>query len=66
MLDPHPLGVAAPLLEPVSHTAETIRLHSAGAIGLVVPSTQWPLDGAAINQLRTAARVISRQLGTPV
>lgn len=59
-------GVAAPLLEPLSHAAGAIRLHAAGAIGLVVPSTRWPLDNAAINQLRTAARVISRQLGTPV
>lgn len=51
-------GVAAPLLDPAG--------HAAGAIGLVVPSTHWPLDPAAINKLRATARAVSRQLGTPV
>lgn len=51
-------GVAAPLLEPVG--------HAAGAIGLGVPSTQWPLDEAAINKLRATAHAISRQLSAPI
>lgn len=51
-------GVAAPLRE----TAH----HAAGAIGLVVPSTQWPLDPAAINELRATALRVSRELGTPI
>jgi DNA-binding IclR family transcriptional regulator len=39
-------GVAAPLLEPArpSTRGRAVRPHAAGAIGLVVPSTQWPLD----------------------
>jgi hypothetical protein len=41
-------GVAAPLREPGGNAAGAIRLPAAGAIGLVVPSTQWPLDNAAI------------------
>ena len=34
-----------------------------GAIGLVVPSTNWPVDQAASDALRDAARAISRELG---
>jgi DNA-binding IclR family transcriptional regulator len=60
-------GVAAPLLEPTlpSTRGRAARPHAAGAIGLVVPSTQWPLDPEAINRLRATARAISRQLGAP-
>jgi DNA-binding IclR family transcriptional regulator len=34
-----------------------------GAIGLVVPSGSWPLDPAASDALRNAARSVSRELG---
>lgn len=34
-----------------------------GAVGLVVPSTEWPLDDAAVDAVRTTARTISRELG---
>lgn len=34
-----------------------------GAVGVVVPSTEWPLDNAAIDAVRTTARTISRELG---
>jgi DNA-binding IclR family transcriptional regulator len=35
----------------------------AGAIGLVVPSVDWPLHRAALDALRTTARAVSRELG---
>lgn len=34
-----------------------------GAVGIVVPSTEWPLDNAAVDAVRTTARTISRELG---
>jgi DNA-binding IclR family transcriptional regulator len=34
-----------------------------GAIGLVVPSANWPADPAARDAVRDAARAISRELG---
>jgi DNA-binding IclR family transcriptional regulator len=34
-----------------------------GAIALVVPSGDWPLDAATTDALRTAARSVSRELG---
>jgi DNA-binding IclR family transcriptional regulator len=34
-----------------------------GAIGLVVPSGDWPLEPAITDALRTAARSVSRELG---
>ena len=34
-----------------------------GAIGLVVPSTNWPVDPATSDAVREAARAISRELG---
>ena len=37
----------------------------AGAIGVVVPSGSWPVDGAAQDAVRDAARAISRELGSP-
>lgn len=60
-------GVAAPLLEPAraSTRGRAASPHAAGAIGLVVPSTQWPLNQETINRLRATARAISRQLGAP-
>jgi DNA-binding IclR family transcriptional regulator len=35
----------------------------AGAIGLVVPASEWPLETAVVDALRTAARSVSRELG---
>jgi DNA-binding IclR family transcriptional regulator len=60
-------GVAAPLLEPAqpSTRGRAARPHAAGAISLVVPSTQWPPAQETINRLRATARTISRQLGAP-
>lgn len=37
----------------------------AGAIALVVPSVDWPVDGAALDALRTVAQMTSRELGAP-
>jgi DNA-binding IclR family transcriptional regulator len=34
-----------------------------GALGLVVPSGEWPLEQATVDSLRTAARSVSRELG---
>ena len=34
-----------------------------GAIGMVVPSTSWPVDPATRDAVRDAARAISRELG---
>jgi DNA-binding IclR family transcriptional regulator len=48
-------GVAAPLAEADGELA--------GAIGLVVPSGRWPLEPAALDALRAAARSVSRELG---
>ena len=36
-----------------------------GSIGVVVPSTEWPIDGAGRSAVREAARAISRELGAP-
>lgn len=38
----------------------------AGAIGLVVPAGRWPLTAEAVDALRDTARVVSRELGSPV
>ncbi|MHB1614960.1 MAG: IclR family transcriptional regulator [Actinomycetes bacterium] len=35
----------------------------AGAIGLVVPATEWPLPPTAVDARRAAARAVSRELG---
>lgn len=48
-------GLAAPL-------ADAAGIVS-GAIGVVVPSSDWPVDKAGIDAVRAAARAISRQLG---
>jgi DNA-binding IclR family transcriptional regulator len=48
-------GVAAPLAEAGGEVA--------GAIGLVVPSGEWPLEPAALDALRATARAVSRELG---
>jgi DNA-binding IclR family transcriptional regulator len=34
-----------------------------GAIGLVVPATDWPLPPVAVDALRSAARAVSREMG---
>ncbi len=47
-------GLAAPL-------ADATGL--AGAVGLVTPSSAWPLPGTALDALRDTARAISRELG---
>jgi DNA-binding IclR family transcriptional regulator len=48
-------SVAAPLADATD--------EAAGALGLVVPSANWPLDATAIDALRSTARAISRELG---
>jgi DNA-binding IclR family transcriptional regulator len=50
-------GIAAPLTDAEGEVA--------GAIGLVVPATEWPLDAPALDALRMTARAISRELGAP-
>ncbi|GJF03951.1 IclR family transcriptional regulator [Pseudonocardia sp. D17] len=49
------------LAAPVADHSGTI----AGAIGLVVPQTEWPVGPGATDALRAAARSISRELGAP-
>jgi len=48
-------GLAAPLADAAGEVA--------GAIGLVVPAADWPLDPPAVDALRSTARAISRELG---
>lgn len=50
-------GAAAPIADHGGHLA--------GAVGLVVAQAQWPLEPAAYDALREAARGISRELGAP-
>lgn len=50
-------GVAAPIGDAAGEVA--------GAMGLVVPSAQWPQPPAALDHLRDAARAVSRELGAP-
>jgi DNA-binding IclR family transcriptional regulator len=50
-------GLAAPLADASGEVA--------GAIGVVVPATEWPPNPATLDALRTAARAISRELGAP-
>jgi DNA-binding IclR family transcriptional regulator len=50
-------GAAAPLFDA---TGDVV-----GAIGLVAPATDWPLEPTAFDALRTAARAICRELGAP-
>jgi DNA-binding IclR family transcriptional regulator len=37
-----------------------------GAVGLVVPTTEWPLPASSVDALRAAARAVSRELGATV
>lgn len=48
-------GLAAPVADAFG--------DAAGAIALVVPSAEWPVDSAAQDALRSAARAVSRELG---
>jgi DNA-binding IclR family transcriptional regulator len=48
-------GVAAPLA--------AIGGEVAGAIGLVVPTGEWPPSASAVDGLRAAARAVSREMG---
>lgn len=50
-------GAAAPLVDASGAVA--------GAIGLVVPTTEWPVPPAALDALRAAARAVSKELGAP-
>ncbi len=50
-------GIAAPLADAADEVA--------GAIGLVVPTGEWPLDPPAADALRATARAVSRELGAP-
>ena len=50
-------GLAAPLAEAGGNVA--------GAIGLVVPSGEWPVEPATLDALRAAARAVCRELGAP-
>ncbi len=34
-----------------------------GAVGLVVPTTDWPLPASSVDALRSAARAVSREMG---
>ena len=47
------------LAAPVADSAGLI----AGAIGIVVPSGEWPVEPSATDALRSAARAVSRELG---
>ncbi len=51
-------GVAAPLFDATGDVA--------GAIGLVVPATDWPVEAGALDALRAAARAVCRELGAPL
>ncbi|MBB4683466.1 IclR family transcriptional regulator [Amycolatopsis jiangsuensis] len=50
-------GVATPVFDATG--------DAVGALGLVVPSTEWPLEPATADALRTAARAVCRELGGP-
>ncbi len=50
-------GVACPVIDSSAHPV--------GSIGVVVPSTEWPVDGIVEGAVREAARAISRELGAP-
>jgi DNA-binding IclR family transcriptional regulator len=69
LLEVHVTGLAAEVEEAVlgecSLAAPVVDASGTvvGAIGLVVPSTEWPVDPAAVDALRTAARTTSRELG---
>jgi DNA-binding IclR family transcriptional regulator len=50
-------GIACPIFDSPGTVA--------GAIGVVVPATDWPVDGQVIEAVRSAARAVSRELGAP-
>ena len=51
-------GLAAPVFDATSTVV--------GAIGVVVPSSDWPVEPAVVEAVRAAARAVSRELGAPV
>jgi DNA-binding IclR family transcriptional regulator len=53
-------SVAAPIFGPPSQAIGAI-----GAIGVVLPTTDWPVSEPVRDALREAARNISRELGAP-
>lgn len=50
-------GIAVPLVD----TSGDVT----GAMGLVVPSAEWPVDPSVVDALRATARAVSRELGAP-
>jgi DNA-binding IclR family transcriptional regulator len=48
-------GVAAPVFDASG--------LAAGAVGVVIPTNEWPVDDAVTDAVRSAARTISRELG---
>jgi DNA-binding IclR family transcriptional regulator len=48
-------GIAAPVFD-----ASGLAV---GAVGVVVPTNEWPVDDAVTDAVRSAARTISRELG---
>jgi DNA-binding IclR family transcriptional regulator len=50
-------GLAAPVFEATGTVA--------GALGVVVPANEWPVDAAVVDAVRGAARAVSRELGSP-
>lgn len=48
-------GVAAPIVDAAADVV--------GAIGLVVPSGEWPVPPSVVDAVRAAARAVSRELG---
>jgi DNA-binding IclR family transcriptional regulator len=50
-------SVAAPIFGPYG--------GAVGAIGVVLPTTDWPVNDSVVGALREAARNISRELGAP-
>lgn len=50
-------GIASPVFDSPATVA--------GAIGVVVPATDWPVEPAVVEAVRGAARAVSRELGAP-
>jgi DNA-binding IclR family transcriptional regulator len=49
-------GLAAPVFEATGAVA--------GAVGVVVPANEWPVDPAVLDAVRGTARAVSRELGS--
>jgi DNA-binding IclR family transcriptional regulator len=50
-------GLASPVLDEAGFLA--------GAVGVVVPSSEWPVEPAVVEAVRTTARTVSKELGAP-